>query len=230
MSWAVPNMWAGGECWIIAGGPSWLYEFYIPDEIISAVMGKIERPSALSPYLESIHDKHIIGVNNAYQIGNWIDIVFFGDCSWYNVHRAALVDFPGIKITSCQKRTFDPKENIKFLHRDKEHKKGISSNNKKVSWNNNSGAASISVAAHLGVKKIILLGFDMDMDTKSKYSHYHGSHRNPNERIKSPPFKRHLMGFPMIAEDAKNMGIEIINASPKSKIKVFPRIHLKELL
>lgn len=230
MSWTVPNMWDGGECWIIAGGPSWLYEFNIPKETIKAVMAKTKQPSEFSSYLKAIHNKHIIGVNNAYQIGNWIDILFFGDCSWYNVHRLALIDFPGIKITSCPNRTFDKKERIKKLDRDKFHKKGISSDKSKVSWNSNSGAASISVAAHLGVKRIILLGFDMAIDNHSKYSHFHGSHRKPEQGIKSPPFKRHLMGFPAIKEDAKNMGIEIINASPKSTIPEFPRVSVNELL
>lgn len=230
MPWSIPDMWKGGECWIIAGGPSWLYEFEVPGDIIKSVMSRAKRPSEYSPYLEAIHDKHVIGVNNAYQIGNWIDVLFFGDCSWYNVHRKAIVDFPGLKITSCPNRTFTKEENIKKLEKDKTHKKGISSNNKKVSWNNNSGAASISVAAHLGVKRIILLGFDMAIDINSKYSHFHGSHRKPTEKIKSPPFQRHLLGFPAIAEDAKRMGIEIINASPKSNIDVFPQVHLKELL
>lgn len=230
MFWTVPNMWDGGECWIIGGGPSWLYEFDIPEDIIKDVLARRRRPSELSPYLEAIHNKHIIGVNNAYQIGHWIDILFFGDCGWYNVHRQALIDFPRIKITSCHNRTFDKKENIKVLERDKTHKKGISSNKSKVSWNTNSGAAAISVAAHLGIKRIILLGFDMSLDNHSKYSHFHGSHRKPEQGIKSPPFKRHLLGFPAISEDAKKMGIEIINASPKSTINVFPRVSVKELL
>lgn len=233
MSWSVPNMWEGGECWIIAGGPSWLYEFEIPEDIIKTVMAKSKWPSEYSPYLKAIHDKHIIGVNNAYQIGNWIDVLFFGDCSWYNVHRSALIDFPGLKLTCCNRfesKAYDKTNRIKYLQRDKTHKRGISNDKSKVSWNNNSGAASISVAAHLGVKKIILLGFDMTMDKNSKYSHFHGSHRKPSDIIKSPPFQRHLKGFPAIAEDAKNMGIEIINASPKSEIDLFPRMSIKELL
>jgi hypothetical protein len=220
-------MWDSGECFIIAGGPSWLYQFDIPQETIDAVLKQSKHPSVLSPYLKLIHGKHIIGVNNAYQLGVWINIVFFGDCSWYNVHRRALVDFPGIKITSCQKRDFQPEENIKILERDKTHKKGISTHKSKVSWNHNSGAAAISVAAHLGVKRIILMGFDMAFDKNSKYSHFHGSHRKD---LKSPPFKRHLTGFPQIAKDAKELGIEIINTSPDSQIDIFPKINIKELI
>lgn len=233
MNWTVPDMWDGGECWIIAGGPSVPYQFGVPEETIKAVMSRSKKPSEYSPYLKPIHNKHIIGINNVYQIGSWIDVIFFGDCSWYLVHRRVLVDFPGIKITCCNRfegNGYDKNSGIKYLSKDKIHKKGISADNKKVSWNNNSGAASISVAAHLGVKRIILLGFDMSMDANSKYSHWHGSHKKTNEPIKSPPFKRHLVGFKQISEDATSMGIEIINANPKSLIDVFPKVNLTELL
>lgn len=230
--WTAPDMWQGGECWIIAGGPSMPRQFEVPEEIIQRVMNKEEKPNAYSPYLSPIHSKHIIAVNNAYQIGSWIDVVFFGDCAWYKTHRQVLANFPSLKVTSCDRFANKPKEKsegIKYLGRDKNHKNGISSDKSKVSWNNNSGAAAINLAVHFGVKRIILLGFDMCLD-KGKVSHWHGNHAKPGERIKPPPFKRHLVGFPMIAQDAKNMGVKIINASPNSAINVFSKANVKELL
>jgi hypothetical protein len=39
-----------------------------------------------------------------------------------------------------------------------------------------------------------------------------------------------MRGFKQIAIDAKNLGIEIINASPDSDIKEFRKVSVKELL
>jgi hypothetical protein len=233
MFWDVPNMWQGGECWVIAGGSSMPRQFNIPEEIIQNVIKREEKPSAYSPYLSPIHNKHVIAINNTYQIGNWIDAVFFGDCCWYLVHRMALANFPGLKVTCCDRFEKNDKkcreEGIKYLAKDKNHRQGISNNRSAVSWNSNSGAAAISLAVHFGVKRIILLGFDMCLDDGG-VSHWHGSHGKPGERLKSPPFKRHLKGFPAISEDAQRMGIEIINANPKSAIDVFTKMSVGELL
>lgn len=205
-------------------------QFGVPEEVISSCTSG-GFASAYAPYLEPIRDKHIIGVNNAYMIARWIDVEFFGDCAWYNVHRFALAEWPGLKITCCERFHNKPEphcEGIKFLIRRPDKTRGLSDDPSKVCWNNNSGCAAINVAAHLGVKCIILLGFDMKLDP-NKVSHWHGSHGQKPKGY-SPPFDRHLLSFPAIAEDAKNRGIEILNASPDSAITVFPRISVKEAL
>jgi hypothetical protein len=220
-------MWRDGECWILAGGPSVPEQFSVPKEIIRKVSSKEMLPSAYSEYLAPIHWKHVIGINNAYQIGPWIDVLFFGDCAWYLAHRLGLLKFPGVKVTCCRrfvKRKREESEGIHYVTRDPDHRTGISVRPSRVGWNQNSGAAAISLAVHFGVKRIILLGFDMRVAGGN--SHWHGNHGNK----KPPPFKKHMQGFPDIARDAKRRGVEIINASPKSEIKCFPRVSVKELL
>lgn len=228
VTWTVPPMWKGGECFILGGGPSIPHQFGVPEDVIEAVTTRVQKPSAYSPYLEPIHDKHVIGVNNVYQIGRWVGVLFFGDCAWYNVHRPALAEWTGLKVTCCNRfENRKPKtmEGIKYLGKDMNHRQGISSDPTKVSWNNNSGAAAVSLAAHFGAKRIILLGFDMSLNGKG-VSHWHGSHGNK----KPPSFNRHKLGFPVIAAEAKARNIEILNASPNSTLDMFPKVHIKELL
>ena len=229
MRWRVPPMWEDGECWVIGGGPSVPRQFDVPEDVVQDVMSGRRRPSAYSDYLSPLHDRHVIGVNNAYQIGNWIDAVFFGDCAWYLAHRQALAAFPGLKVTCCRRfdgRTREQSEGVKYLAKDAEHRNGISSDPTAVSWNSNSGAAAISLAAHFGVRRIILLGFDMALDEKM-VSHWHGSHGAGSPK---PPFSRHLRGFPAIAQDAASREIEILNASPSSAIAEFPKVQARGLL
>lgn len=226
MPWQTPRLWDNERCFILGGGTSIPYQFNVPEDVIIDVSKKIKPPNMLSPYMTSIHNEHVIGINNAYQIGNWIDFIFFGDCTWYHRHRKRLAQFPGIKVTCCRhlKGKEDDPERIKYLAKTNV---GIAKDNTKVGWNKNSGSAAISLAAHLGVKQIILLGFDMSLSSIG-ISHWFGSHKNKN--IPIPPFKRHLQGFPQIQADAQNRGIEILNASPESAIKVFRKVQLKDIL
>lgn len=208
--------------------------FGVPQEIIDGVYSGRRTPAAYTPWLEVLHDKHVIGINNAYQLGSWLDAVFFGDNSWYLVHREKLFDWPGLKICCSSgfvNRPADQMEGLRCLARDKEHRNGISYDPSKVSWNGNSGAAAISVAANLGATQINLLGFDMAMEEKGEYSHWHGSHLPPGKKRKGPPpFNKHLQCFPAIAADAKKRGIKILNVSPISRISAFPKVSLEEAL
>ncbi len=232
--WNVPKIWEDGEVWILGGGPSLTSEFNIPKKVVNSVIEGTATPSIYSEYMQAIHSKHVIAINMSYKIGNWIDIVFFGDNSFFLKEKHGLAEFKGLKV-SCHPLT--EKYNwVKYLKRDTEHTKGISSNQKMISWNGNSGAAAISLAAHLGAKKIILVGFDMQLNEAGK-QHWHNLYANDDANIKPAgnkpkklPFDRHLAGFPHIATDAKRMGIEIINACPTSAIQDFKKVSVKDLL
>lgn len=227
MIWRAPAIWDGGECFIIGGGESMPRQFGVPEDIIAKVTSGEARPSAYSSCLSPIHDRHVIGVNNAYMLGTWLDAVFFGDCAWYNVHRLKLAEWPNLKVTCCNRfenRPPQSMEGIKYLKKDSGHRQGISRDRRKVSWNSNSGAAAISLACHFGVRRIILLGFDMNLGWGGA-SHWHRGHGN-----KRQPFKKHLRGFPTIADDARALGVEILNANPRSAIDAFPKVELKEVL
>lgn len=231
MNWSVPRMWEGGDVWILGGGPSVTKMFGIPDEVVRAVKSRTSPPSVYSEYMSVLHDKHVIGINVAFQIGDWIDMVFFGDNNFYLKYREQLAEFPGLKVCCHHQTAVQPW--IKFLDKDREHPKGISLAPHLVSWNGNSGAAAISVAAWAGAKRILLLGFDMQL-AEDKYQHWHDVYqRGPlttQEQSQKLKFDIHLLGFPQIAEDAKKLGIEIINVNPDSLIEQFPKFTLKELL
>ena len=241
MLWRVPRIWQDGDCWIIGGGFSLPIQFGVPVDLINNVcLGKASI-TCYSSYLKELYNKHVIGVNNAYFLGDWIDFLFFGDSSWHLKHRKSLLSWNGIKVSCAPKfgnMTAKKREGIKFLAKDKSKSQGITEKSGHVSWNGNSGAAAINLAVHLGVKRILLLGFDMNMD---KYSHWFGSHsevksvRSKTEfnkiyQSKLRIFQRHLKGFPVIAKDAKRLGVEIININPDSAITVFSKVNLKEVL
>lgn len=227
-------MWDTGECWIIGGGPSMPVQFGVPEDVIEGVFSGELPLSAYSPYLVPIHHRHVIGINAAFLIGDWIDIVFFGDGGFYLANKKEMDVFPKIKVSSgpsiVKRKDI---QGVKYISRNGSHPAGISPSSNSVSWNLNSGAAAISLAWHLGVKRVYLLGFDMMLgEGGQQHWHCHYS-RHKNGRRRDPkklPFDRHLPGFSAIANDARRMGLEIINVSPDSAIKEFKRVRLSDVL
>jgi len=229
--WTIPKIWDGGDVWIIGGGPSVTEQFDIPVEVVKSVTDRTSPPSVYSPYMKGIHDKHVIGVNVAFMIGDWIDMVFYGDTGFYLRYVNELSKFPGVKVT-CEPHQNKQKW-IKYVDKDKEHPRGLSQHPNKVSWNGNSGSAAINLAVHLGAKRIILLGFDMKL-SKEDYQHWHDIYLRgkivEERRRMGLPFDKFLRRFKYIAEDAKKIGVEIINACPDSAIIEFRKTTVKELL
>lgn len=238
MKWSIPLIWEEGDVWILGGGPSLPRQFGVPEEVIESVMKGLTPPSAYSPYMSAIHNYHVIGINVAYLIGDWIDMVFFGDPGFFRGQRESLAKWPGIKITCWEGAERLPW--VKYLARDPKKNQGISSNPATIVWNANSGAAAISIAANAGAKRIILVGFDMKRNpTGNKHWHTLYGIPTPPRAVKvrgdvpnTPEhnFARHLRGFGQIARDAQERGIEILNACPESAIKQFPKYTIKELL
>jgi len=244
-TWRVPRIWENGEVWILGGGPSLLTCFDIPDDVAQEVRLRKTGIEAYSPYLAAIHSKHVIGINVAYHFGNWVDICFFGDKDFFRVNRAGLSNFRKLVVTCAKKVGEKNIYWVKYLPTDVDVNApkgqniyGISASPDKIRWNDNSGAAAVSLAAWTGVKRIVLVGFDMNLDVNNKEQHFHNLYRKTVAQIKERdrlkgkqlPFAKHLVGWGAIKRDADNMGIEILNTSLNSAIQEFPKVHIKELL
>lgn len=225
--WNVPKIWEGEDCYIIGGGPSWLTQFKIPQNVIDNVRDKTKKMKAFSPYLKFLHDKRVIGVNGAFQLGPWVSICAFMDEDTFEEHEIELMTkFRGLKVTTNDNIMHKKyiKHFIKFLQKEPNKQHGISDLPGSHGGNGNSGAFAINVAHKLGVKRIFLFGFDMNMT--NGYSHFHNDYPGP---WKPDIPATHLRDFPDIAKDAKRLGLQIYNVNPNSSIEQFPKITLQEL-
>jgi len=134
----------------------------VPETLVQSVLLGKNSPSVYSPYMESIHSYHIIAVNMAYKLGDWVDCVFFGDASFPKKATPDFFEFSGLKITCATE--LEKECGYKVIPRNAEHRYGITFKPNYISWNGNSGAAAINLAVHFGVVQILLLGFDMKLD------------------------------------------------------------------
>jgi hypothetical protein len=232
MIWQAPEIW-DGDCFIIGGGHSIAKTFNVPDNLIPLHQEEfVEFGNYLKPYLK---DKQIIGVNLSAFLGDWVDVAYWGDSDTYLQYKSWYDNFSGLKVSSAGKFAVDKYKSIKFL--EKNHKKGICTNGKSLTWAGfNSGAAAINLGYCLGAKRIFMLGFDMQSLPDGRV-HWHAGYPDKKENFTNkdlamgkvpkrsktqPPYKRQINGFGPVAEDAKKLGLEIINLSPGSKIKEFP--------
>ena len=225
MKWTVPRIWVGGTAVIIGGGPSILKQFEVPEYVVQDVYNGKLSPAAYSPFLEPIHKMHVIAVNVAYKIGPWIDIVFFGDHSTWVEDKAELIKFKGLRVTCAEELTNDTR--LKYIPQNGRKRTGITFDSTMLSWNSNSGSAAINLAVHFGVKRIILLGFDMKLD-REKNQHWHKFYKSDLNLI-GESMLRQLRGFPAMKKDLDFLGIEVINANPDSKIDCFTKMNFKDI-
>lgn len=227
MFWKVPKIWEGSTVIVIGGGPSILKQFDVPKDVVASVYEGRSQPDVYSPYLTPLHDKHVIAVNMSYKLGPWVDIMFFGDPSFWTRFNKELVLFKGLRVTCAD--TLQEDSRVKSVKRGRAGKNpfGISTDPSTVCWNNNSGASAINLAVLLGAKRIILLGFDMNLDAE-KNQHWHKFYSGAPKTIGST-FRKHLAGFPAISVDLKALGIDCINANPLSAIGDFSKVNYKDI-
>ena len=224
MIWKVPQIWRSERCFILGGGASLARQFNVPDDIIQSVLSKKLSPTAYLPYMDSLKNEHVIGVNMSFLFEPYLDFVFFGDQNFWQWNKSALGHCK-VPIITCHENV----EEVKQLKRNKRKRNGITiDDSTMISWNGNSGAACINFAYHLGVRQIILLGFDMNLGTINS-QHWHKAYPSSPKDVQNT-FISHLKCFSFIANDAKLLGLEILNANPDSAIENFKKINLKDVL
>lgn len=203
--WTPPSIWEGETVFIIGGGPS-----------------------VRDAPLELIHHRKVIGCNQAFELGPWVDVCFFADCRWFRWNHEALRDFAGLKLTLCQR--LEDGTGVRRLQR--VTGMGISQKPGCIAWNGNTGAGAINLAWHLGSRSVVLIGFDMKLtpDAPCKGHNWHDKHQRFHTPKGDIYRMRFLPRFQRVAQDAKKLGIKVYNANPESALEEFPKMTLCEAI
>lgn len=108
---------------------------------------------------------------------------------------------------------------------------GIDPDPGQLRWNTNSGACAINLAVHFGVKKIVLLGFDMQRVEGKNNWHQDYPRATTTKKAKEiyDPYPHMLEAFSVIAQDLRALGIETLNVTEAGALEVFSRIKLEDL-
>jgi len=199
--WNPPKIWKNDIVFIIGGGPSlkgldW----------------------------NSIKHFKIIGANDAYKLGPFIDYNVFADSQWFRHHR----DLTKHAIATMVGHTAQPLQSshVKFIRRILQKK--FTEEKGEMGWFGNTGMSCISLALKLGASKIRLLGFDMQLDIEGN-SNYHGDNINSPDPLVYDRFLKNG-GFLKRSLDKIYPGVEILNCNLKSAWNVFPKVALESVL
>lgn len=204
--WSVPRLWPDSTVFIIGGGPS------IKKQDLTMI---------------SANGHKTIGCNAAFLDYPWIDCVYFGDCKFHmwitedNHYKRQFDEFKGLKISCCPDTTTD-----KRIHSLFRIQKGIVQDRRSIGWNMNTGGSAINLGYHLGASRIILLGFDMHLKNGMNYHDYHIIPPNNPEEV----LKKFIRFFRFITEDAKELKLKILNATPESALNYFPMVKYEEVV
>lgn len=167
----------------------------------------------------------VIAVNDSYKLAPDATVLYAADTRWWgwhkgcrDTHKVGAVKYPAFagRFRYCLGRT--PYAEVQMLRRGPQT--GLTLDPGKVALGLNGVYQSINVAVHLGATRIILLGVDM------KGGHFFGHHPNNS----GPPFSLCLQRFQTLVEPLQTAGVEIVNCTPDTALKAFPRVALAEAI
>lgn len=167
-----------------------------------------------------------LAVKDGWKLCPWAEYLYACDHHWWEFHKG-VVEFRGTRVVYDQ-RTVDKYLGLDMLKVEiAKHMKDLRFDKPgHVGWGGNSGFHAINLAAQWGVKRMILVGFDMRVD---KGKHFFGDHPyggGPSEG-NAQIWSAHLdKQAPVLA----GMGIEVINCSPVSALTAFPKMSFEDAL
>jgi hypothetical protein len=161
----------------------------------------------------------VIAINDAYRLAPWADVLYACDAKWWNWHQG-VPEFQGwkgalelgaavwgvnvLQATGCE---------------------GLEMSRRGLRTGLSSGYQALNLAVHLGARRIVLLGYDLQPGPGGK-SHWFGEHP---DGVQSD-FPVLLEGFKRIVEPLAKAGIAVLNASRVTALTGFPRVTLEEAL
>lgn len=168
-----------------------------------------------------LKDKTVIAVNKAFFHLPFAQVLYWSDTRFYEWHGKEVDLFKGIKVT-CRSQ---PKK-ADIINLINTGKNGLETMAYGLRDGGNSGYAAINLAYHLGAKRIVLLGFDMQ--TNGKETHWHdGYSSTANTETMA---RLMLPNFDTLLEPLDKRKVKVYNASQASAITCFPKISLEEAL
>jgi|TARA_R110000822_G_scaffold18263_1_gene60522 hypothetical protein len=196
----VQNKFQNETIYIIGGGPS------LENFDFSKLAGRVT-----------------IAINKAIIFHNIADVLYWTDTRFYTWFKNEVDNYKGLKfsLTAGSQYTDD----VNILKKGKIF--GLETDPQTLAHGNNSGYAAINLAYHLGATRIILLGFDMG--SNSENTHFHDGYpakAAPNSMYE----EKFIPGFNQLNSEIKDSGVTILNASPISKLRVFPKITIEQAL
>ena len=176
-------------------------------------------PSLTLNQVDQCRNTFTIAVNDTHRLAKWANILYACDLEWWRSVEGAKY-FAGEKWTINKKAAHQFELNhVPYIHGN-----GLQLFKDFIHCGQNSGHQAVNIAIRYAATKIILLGFD------HKHERYGKTHFFGAKKTNETKYQGWMEHWQTIAYQAKDYGIEIVNCSPESAIKCFPKIKLSDAL
>lgn len=162
-----------------------------------------------------------VAVNDNYILCPWADIHYAADLKWWRWHEKDALKFRGTSLTVDRQAAID--YGLYWVPYEKHD--GLSTNPEYIHTGSNSGYQAINIAYLMGARRIVLIGYDMQV-AKNGASHWFGHH--PDKLISG--YGSFIAKYRTIVPQLDALGLEIINCTINSALDCFPRARLEDAL
>lgn len=182
-------------------------------------------PSAADAPLERARGKaKVIAINTSWKLAPWADILFACDAKWWDQYEGC-PEFKGQKLTV--EKLAAEKWGIGYVHAMRPDNRIYLEPKGTVGWGGNSGFHCLNLALQFGVKRVLLVGYDMRVD---KGKHWHGLHPAGMHNPSAPNVARWRKAVDGAAGVARQIGVEVINCSPISTLMQYPKMRFEDAI
>lgn len=197
--------WSGEACAIVASGPS-----------------------AKRANTAALRDKmRVIAIKENVELCPWADVLYGCDAAWWR-NGNGIPKFPGLKVCASGRVTARFPDIRIIAVQDPSYDKLVLLKLGCVGSGGNSGFQALNLAVQFGVRRILLVGFDM---TDQYGVHWFGrSSGNGRANPGDWNFRRWRAAFDVASVQLQTAGIEVLNASDLSVLTCFPKTTVEQAL
>jgi len=216
VTWFIEREWSGQTAVILGGGPS--------------LEGFDYKALWVQPR------PRVIAINDSWRLCPWADLFYFCDTAWFQeqarVNRLSVdlsTDFRGVANTGRMvKGGEDPATDPRVRMVRFTGQIGLEWREKDaVRHGSNSGYQVLNLAYHLGVARVLLLGYDMKVNRQK--THWHNAPR-PAASSMARSLADFAALFQYLVDPMKRAGVDILNCTPGSALKCWPAMDLGKAL
>jgi hypothetical protein len=207
----------------LTGRPDWWPDWR--DETVAIVASG---PSAKKAGVELLQDKvRVVAINESWRLVPWADALYGCDTKWWTLHDGVRI-FKGLKISAELEACKIYKDIKKITITNVRSDELCIDRLGYVGAGGNSGFQCLNLVVQFGVKRILLVGYDMRIDLGEHWHHRHPMPlSNPHPQDNLPRWRRAIDG---IAARLEEMGVTVINCSLVSLLKAYPKMSIEEAL
>jgi hypothetical protein len=182
-------------------------------------------PSLLAADVERCRGLRVLAVSNAIALCPWADAHYAADCKWWDWHEdlANAPHPPKFSVSGIVKRKYFRT----IQHLIIAGSVGLDYRPTHVMTGGHSGYTAINLAMHLGARRIILLGYDMQRGPQGE-EHFFGDHPDRTHLA----YTARCKAYASLLRYLTPRGISIVNATRETAIPdtYVPRLSLEAVL